>query len=495
MRHMKQLYSHVNGRRRERFVESGLCQEGEAVAATRTEGVLKRFVHVLDKAGHEPYVAIAATAFPGGPVEAAFHDWVIGEITSAASRGGWDGVLLSLHGALAVDPVAANPDPEGALVALLREKLGAHVPIGVVLDPHSDTSERLLGAASFTLSYNEEPHRDVYERGTEAATLLLRLTDGLRIATARRRVPMILPAINMATDTGPMHDLHLLRAEAEQAQGVIDVSLHGGFYGSDQPEAGFGVTVIVEAGTTDPAAIAERMATEAWARRGQFLVDLVGPDEAVARAIGAGEPVGLIDEADDPAGGGTCDSVAILRAMIAGGVTSGGVSTIFDAEAARACAAAGTGADVTLAIGARLDSRHGAPLKVTGRVRTVHRGEMPIDQWTGKTYDPGIVAVLDAGGILVVLTERKFVTENIDVFELLGFDVREMQAVAFKGLGLHVRQALDGKIATYLAVDGDGSTHPDVRRLGEWRHIRRPVWPLDTEAAIAAVPGLIPEPT
>lgn len=478
---------------RDRFVEQGLLTGATALSAHRgRSGVLTGFIHTLEAAGHQPEVALAASAFPAGPVEADFHAWAVQVMVDAAAKG-WDGVLLSLHGAMAVEPLAQNPDPEGALVAAIRAAMGPTVPIGVVLDPHSDTSDLLLQSATFTISYNEEPHRDVYDRGVEAAKLLLRIKGGLGVATARRRVPMLLPAINMATDEGPMADLHAIRAQMETAPGVIDISLHGGFYGSDQPEAGFGVTCIAEDAALAQAT-ANAMARAGWARRHEFLVDLVGPAEGVAIALTAGEPVGLIDEADDPAGGAACDSVLILRAMIEGGITSGGVSSIFDATSARACADAGLGSRITLALGAKLDPRHGSPLMVEGVVRAIHRGAMPIDQWTGKTYDPGIVAVLDVGGILIVITERKFVTENIDVFESLGFDVRTMQAVAFKGLGLHVRQALATKITRFLAIDGDGATHPDVRRLGNFVHINRPVWPLDDEDAVAAAYGLTPEP-
>ena len=478
---------------RERFVEGGLLTGGAALDAHRGRtGVLSGFIHVLEEAGHAAEVAVAASAFPAGPVEGGFHAWVTQRLRDAAADGRWDGALLSLHGAMAVEPIAEHPDPEGAIVAGLRHRLGADVPIGVVLDPHSDTSDDLLAAATFTLSYNEEPHRDVHERGREAAALLLRVKDGLKLATARRRVPMILPAINMATDEGPMADLHLLRAEREGDAGVLDVSLHGGFYGSDQPEAGFGVVVTAEMGRADPARIAEEVAAAAWARRRDFLIDLHPPAKAVARALATEGPVGLIDEADDPAGGGTCDSVLILRAMIEGGVASGGVSTICDAESARSAAAVGIGREATLALGAKLDPRHGTPLGARGIVRAVHRGAIPVDGWTSKTYDPGIVVAIDIGGILAVVTERKLVTENIDIFETLGFDVHRMQVIAFKGLGLHVRQALAGKIETYLAVDGDGATHPDVRRLGPYAHIRRPVWPLDPEEVVAAEPGLLP---
>ena len=176
----------------------------------------------------------------------------------------------------------------------MRRAVGPYTPIGVVLDPHSDTTDLLLDAASFTISYNEEPHRDVYDRGREAAELLLRIKAGLLVATARRRVPMILPAINMATDQGPMADLHAIRARMEASPGNIDISLHGGFYGSDQPEAGFGVTCIAQDAALARATV-DVMARAAWLRRQEFLIDLVTPQQGVAVALAADAPVGLID--------------------------------------------------------------------------------------------------------------------------------------------------------------------------------------------------------
>jgi microcystin degradation protein MlrC len=91
----------------------------------------------------------------------------------------------------------------------------------------------------------------------------------------------------------------------------------------------------------------------------------------------------------------------------------------------------------------------------------------------------GLLGVLDVNGILVVVTETKVGAENIDIFEVLGFDVRQMQVVSFKGLGLHIAQALEGKINTFIPVDAPGITHPDVRKLGPYTRVQRPIWPLD----------------
>jgi microcystin degradation protein MlrC len=70
-------------------------------------------------------------------------------------------------------------------------------------------------------------------------------------------------------------------------------------------------------------------------------------------------------------------------------------------------------------------------------------------------------------------------SENVDLFEILGFSVRAMQAVCFKGLTLHVRQALEGKIATFLSIDAVGITSPDVTKLGPYRRLARLCWPMD----------------
>ncbi len=442
--------------------------------------VLGGFLETAAGGAHEVTPSIAASCLPSGPVEAQVFDEVRDRLVSAVEAAGpLDAILLSLHGGMSAEGAAAD-DPEGEIVAAVRAAAGGPAVIAVVMDLHSDTTARLLQAADLTLAYNEEPHRDAFERGVEAAELALRARTGsISPVSARVHPPMLLPAINMATDQGPMHELHRLRAELESEPGVLDISIHGGFYGSDQPDAGFSVVCTTDGDRALAERLAARLAREAWRRREEFVVPLVPLDRAVAEALSAGEPVGLIDECDDPAGGGSCDSVAILRAMREGGVERGGLSTIFDAESARAMAAAGTGSQMTLRLGAKTDRLHGESLEVSGRVGRIHHGPLAIDTWSGRAFEFGAVGVLEVGGVNVVVTERRMVTENIDIFEALGIDVRQMQAVGFKGLGLHVRQALAGKIERFIPVDAVGVTHPDVRKLGSFRRLRRPCWPFD----------------
>jgi len=441
--------------------------------------VLGGFIDGL--AGHEVVGSVAAWAVPSGPVEESFYNKIKNYLLeSIQNKSPLDGVLLSLHGAMSLESQSVIIDPEGDLIAAVRRVVGEHVPIVAVFDLHSDTTDLLLKNVSITLAYNEEPHRDAYDRGLEAAALIQRICKGdIHPTVSRIRVPMLLPAINMATDKGPMHDLHALRAELEKTPHAIDISIHAGFYGADQPEVGFSVVCTTDNDPDLARYITRQVAIEAWKRRQEFIIPVTPIEQAVQHALTAGKPIGLIDEADDPAGGASADSVAILRGMLAGGITSGGMSTIKDTEVARHMAELGEGARLEVLLGAKTDHLHGEPIFVEGKVAKVNYEPIPMDTWSGRKFDVGIVAVLDIRGILVVVTEHKIVTENIDIFDILGYDVRKMQAVGFKGLGLHIRQALEGKICTFIPVDGIGVTHPDVRKLGPYTRVRRPVWPLD----------------
>lgn len=447
------------------------------------------FIDGLTRSGHEFFGSVAAMTAPSGPVQAAFYNRIKNDLVNAAQRAGeLDGILLDLHGAMAIEENARIFDPEGDLISALRNAVGPEVAIAAVFDLHSDTSDLLLDNADITLAYNEEPHRDGYERGLEAAELIQNIIKAEIFPTqAREWVPMLLPAINMATIEGPMRDLHELRAELEENPNVIDISIHPGFYGADQPNVGFSVICTTNNDPELAKNMARQVATAAWKKRDEFIIPLTSIEDSVRQGLENPEPVGLIDEADDPAGGGSGDSVEILRGMLKGGVTVGGISTITDPEVINKMAEVGEGKSVKVFLGGKTDSLHGDSLEVEGIVRKIFRDPIPLDSWSGQEFDMGLLGVLDVNGIMVVVAETKIVTENFDIFDILGIDVRKMQVVSFKGLGLHIRQALEDKIQTFILVDGIGITHPDVRRIGTYKHIQRPIWPLN-EISIEAYP-------
>jgi MlrC C-terminus len=84
------------------------------------------------------------------------------------------------------------------------------------------------------------------------------------------------------------------------------------------------------------------------------------------------------------------------------------VVTIADAEAAREAAATGAGTELEILVGGKIDDRHGAPVPIRGRVVRVTDGRYRArGTWlTGREFELGTTAVVDAAGVTLVLTEH-----------------------------------------------------------------------------------------
>jgi microcystin degradation protein MlrC len=199
----------------------------------------------------------------------------------------------------------------------------------------------------------------------------------------------------------------------EREPGVVSISIFAGFPLADIHDAGLSVYVV----THDDQARADRLADElaelAWKHRKDFIHTALPVREAVARALGIdGRPVILADMADNTGGGAAGDGTEILRELLRVGARSATVACLWDPEAAAACARAGVGATVTLRVGGKVDDRHGAPLPVTGRVRTLsdgrflHKGPM----MRGLEGRLGTTAVLDVNDVKVILISLRWQT-------------------------------------------------------------------------------------
>lgn len=461
----------------EQFQEREFLAPGEMIPAREdTRTVLGGFIAGARQVGMDLVPTIAASATPSGTVSAeAYHkirDQLIEAVRQAAQL---DGILLSLHGAMVAAPVA---DAEADILQGVRA-VAPNVPIVVVLDLHANVTPAMVTSADVILGYNEEPHVDVYERGAEAAEILERIVRGtIRPVTAWVQPPLILPAINMATDSGPMRTLAIQRAEKETIAGVINISVFGGFYGSDQSEAGPSVIATTDGNEALAQELADELAEQVWELRDEFLVPLDPVPDAIQEALSRSGTTALIDECDDPAGGGSGDATAILQGLLDAGVWSAGIATLRDPDIVHQAREAGVGGRVSGLLGAKTDRLHGEPVAFTGRVKAIHADSLPMRPWSEMKTDVGPLVVLDVQGIDVIVTDQKVVSEDVDLFRLLGIDHSDSKILGLKGLGLHLRRAYGDSVAAYVPVAGKGVTNPDVTQL-PYRTIRRPIFPLD----------------
>src|SRR5262249_27008069 len=197
------------------------------------------------------------------------------------------------------------------------------------------------------------------------------------------RPPLLPPLGNQGTTRGPMRRLYAMAEEMEKDPKVISISVFAGFPHADTPEAGFGVYVVTDNDQALADRLADQLANTAWEHRHEFMHSGLPVREAGARALAPeGQPLLLADMARHTGGGAAGDGTEVLRELVRVGARSAVVACIWDPQAVARCVEAGVGASVTLDVGGKVDQRHGAPLRVTGLVRTlsdgrfVHKGPM-----------------------------------------------------------------------------------------------------------------------
>ncbi len=425
-----------------------------------------------------------AAAAPGGSVTAAtwqsLRDGLLGRLRTRMI-GPWplDGVLLALHGAMVCDD---EPDAEGALLSAVRSLIGPDCSLVATLDSHANVSPAMIAAADLLLPYRTYPHVDPFERGQAAVRQIVALRRGHRApVTAFRQVPLLTPLPSQRT-TGnpPMAEIAATARAFEQMAGVNAVEIAGGFAYADVAHAGMSLWVTSDRDRPLAEELADRLATVIWAHRERFQTRGRAPDDAIDQVLATppeGRPVILAEVADNPGAGATGDGTALLARLIDRGVDGVVLGALVDAETVTAAWRAGQDAIVPFP----LHPASGEPAPVAARVLRLsdgcftERGPMA----SGGQTRLGKTALLGIGGVEVVVCERPARAIDPALFESLGVEPSQRRVVAVKS-SVHFRAAFEPIASSIIEVETPGLSPSDLRTLS-YRHVRRPIWPLDRE--------------
>jgi microcystin degradation protein MlrC len=454
-----------------------------AYAGTNTE--IAAFLEGCKKYGWEPILTIAADATPSGKLTRDTYEAIAGEIVDTAAKAGrLDALLLNLHGAMVAEHTF---DGEGTLLERLRAKLGSDILIAATLDLHANVTEAMAQHADILVSYRTYPHIDMYDIGTEVVDLVARTLDGrIRPKTYLARHPLITGVDEgRTTSPGPMLEILEKASALKRERGVLAASINAGFPWADIPEVGPTAVIVGDGDDSRFAEMAQGLSQYIWETRHRTTVQHVSVAEAVARAKAKGKPgapVVLADFADNPGGGGYCDTTGLLRGMIEGGLENAALAALYDPESAEACHRAGVGASIALKIGGKVDPAYGNPIEVTAKITHLSDGKFRIEgpMLRGFAVDMGPTATVKVGGVEVVLASRRFQNYDRNFFRVGGIEPSERSVLAVKSMQ-HFRAAYAPIASEIIVVDeGGGITSHDLRKL-TFRHVRRPVWPLDLE--------------
>jgi len=338
---------------------SGIVRGEDIIAMKGTGTIYGGIVAEAQRQGVELIPTTYGHAVPGGRVSReafeTMRDEILAGIRAALPV---DGVLLGIHGAMALEH---NDDGEGPLITAVRELVGPDIPIVAPLDLHTNLSEEMMAEATAFVGYKEYPHIDTPETGARAMQILIATIKGEITPTmAHVKLPLIAPNQSMVTTwQSPLKKAIDRAREIEREPGVVAATVLGGFPFSDVPFTGVATIVVTD---NDPA-LARRYANElasiCWQLRADFTIHPTPVDAAIAEAM-AGAPGSvyvLADIADSGASGTAGDGTAVLKGLLAANARSAAVAQIMDRAAVAACIAAGVGSTVSLSGGS---DRHGA---------------------------------------------------------------------------------------------------------------------------------------
>ncbi|GBR29989.1 M81 family metallopeptidase [Gluconobacter kondonii] len=440
---------------------------------------------------HAPYFAflkqtkadfiplLHARAVPGGRVSKATYEAFKAEFLEKLQAAlPLDGLYLAMHGAMAVEGM---DNAEADWISAARSIVGPDCIVAASYDLHGNVSQPIIDALDIFSAYRTAPHIDV-ERTMARAVEMLHdaLTCNIRPQIAWVPIPVLLPGERTSTEDEPARSLYARLPDHDRRPGVWDAALMVGYVWADEPRATASAIVT----GTDLNALEETATdiAQAWwdaREKFQFGVKTGSVEECVSRALRSGSyPVVLADSGDNPTGGGVGDRADVLAMLLEyarGGHDVQGVivAAITDKPACDAAFIAGTGITASFTIGASLDPA-GRQVKVEAQVLRVIEQDDPAER----------EAVIQTGGLTIVLASRRRPYHNLADFRRLGLDPASARVVVVKSGYLSPELAPLANPA--LMALSDGVVNQDVAALPRHRP-HRPTYPFDQDFAWSPV--------
>src|SRR5580765_1138322 len=264
-----------NDTTRDDFIYQGSPARGEALLAFDPRSYMGGFVKVAREHDGVELVGIESPLWPktgtgsGWITHEAYETFVGRMIAELRAQGPFDGVYLSLHGAMGVRGV---PRPEAELASRVRAVVGPTTPIVGTFDPHGNEDEEYLRHADMAFTVKYFPHYDSYLQGERAARMLVRAIRGdYAPSTVTQRVPIISPTVLQWTGASPWMDLVQRALTWEAREPDVYVNFFFGFPFADVPDVGITFQVMTNGDAALARKVADDMASAAWRRREALL--------------------------------------------------------------------------------------------------------------------------------------------------------------------------------------------------------------------------------
>lgn len=479
-----ELHSFVPGTVGWDRIRGQLLAEGDAVLDDVDGTSLAGALQVAGPRGIEVVPTLMAIGGAGpaieGPVYADLRERLLARFADATE--GAAGVYLPLHGAMGTTD---DDDPEGELIAAVRQIVGPDIPIVVSLDLHAHVTDEMVASADAIIGYRTCPHIDIYETGIRSMELLADAIEGRCSPTvAQRKIPMIASAEAHDTTFGPLAAFQSRAREIEQQEGVLAVSIFATQPWMNVPDIGWSVTVVTDGDEALAQRWADELAGALWDARERFDVVKTPVAEALAiarrRPDGVG-PVVVADGSDSTSAGSQGDGNVLLTHIVSAEDDVRGLLLITDPTAARAAAEVGTGGVFRGGLGGSITPKFFSPLQVEATVLEVVPDGRYRSQYPPSPIDAGLTVVMRIRSTTVVVSEHPVYQLDLECYRRIGIEPTEYTLVQVKSAG-GFRAYYTPIASEIIDLDTVGPCDSRLTRL-PYTRITRPLWPFDTDIA------------
>lgn len=389
--------------------------------------------------------SVWAGAIPSSYITIEAYERISSEILediSKALENGLDGILLDLHGAAVAEHI---DDPEGELLANIRNLVGENIPVIATLDLHANVTIKMLQMADGLVSYRTYPHVDMYEIGKLAAKLLQdRFAFGKKHSLVYKRLPFLIPLNSQSTWVSPAKERY---EELLQLSETYDVTLNFcmGFPSSDFSECA--PMIWAHGRNLDKVQKAVDILYDKVSEKTQWRLQILSAENAIEKACTlaseVSKPIVIADTQDNPGAGGDSNTTGLLHALINQSIgikfpQQVAIGLIYDPDAARLAHDAGVGREIFISVGKSVPTYTGfdsdKPVKGKFKVRALSNGKVTLTgaMMTGVQVNLGLSACLEIEGIFVVVVSGKVQLLDRMLLRMVGVQPEEMRIIVVK---------------------------------------------------------------
>jgi microcystin degradation protein MlrC len=427
------------------------------------------FIAAAREARHTLLPLTWCSAAPSGPVTRDAYEHIahllLADLQAARPL---DAVYLDLHGAMVAEHI---DDADAELLRRVRQCVGVDVPVVASLDFHSNTSYAMVNAANALVAYRTYPHVDMADSGDRALRCVAQLHTE-RWLTRWQALPFLIPLTSQCTLVAPLAQW-LPQLSALERGTIRALNFTAGFPCADVADCapaifGYGL---------DAAALATAMGAlhaQLMAQEQNFALQVHSIEATLAQLqqLGSvpGAPVILADTQDNPGAGGTCDTTALIKALLVHRVPHVLAGILFDPQAAAQAHAAGVGASVELSLGARGgtagESSNEGPLQARFEVIALGDGRFTATGpfYCGARMQLGPMALLRIQNLHIAVASRRQQAADQAMFRHLGVEPRQFGVLALKS-SVHFRADFAALARQILLVAAPGANLADPAQL------------------------------